>query len=437
MIRAQLLFLCFGLRGSIFILRRYRLEGIIKTAGFEIQMAGRKKGVHIEKMKTMMNYYTYVIIITLLALFVLSILVYENDRIPGGKKRLFILTNSFIAIAAAAECAGVHIGGNTAIPRQVLIVVKTIDYTFTPMTGAALIALMEKSDRKKWIFWGIFAGNAALQVLAAFHGWMIVVDNRNHYTHSVLYPVYIVFYSAIIIILAVKMLSYGRKFRKQNRKSLYATILLVFIGVAMQELIGQDCRVAYLATTFGSAFMFIHYSEFSQIRLDDKISQQQLRISNDVLTGVFSRFAYMEAIREYDSHMPDDLAVFLVDVNGLKAVNDSTGHEAGDELICAAAECIDRTLGRHGRTFRIGGDEFVVLGQMSEAQVQSALTALKQKTVHWHGKKISGLSLSVGYALSKDHKGLLTEQLVKKADQGMYEQKKEYYRVCGRDRRSM
>ncbi len=387
-------------------------------------------------MKTTMNYYTYVIIITLLALFVLSVLVYENDRISGEKKKLFILTNSFIAIAAVAECAGVHISGNTAIPRQVLIAVKTVDYTFTPMTGATLIALMEKSDRKKWLFWGIFAGNAVFQVIAAFHGWMIVVDNRNHYTHSRLYPGYIVLYSATIIILAVKMLSYGRKFRKQNRKSLYATILLVFIGVAMQELIGGDCRVAYLATTFGSAFMFIHYSEFSQIRLDDKISQQQRWISKDVLTGVFSRFAYTEAIREYDAHMPDNLAVFLMDINGLKAVNDSAGHEAGDELICAAAECIDRTVGKHGRTFRIGGDEFVVFGQMSEVQILSSLTALKQKAVHWHGKKVSQLSLSVGYALSKDYHGLSTEELVKKADQGMYEQKKEYYRVCGRDRRS-
>ena len=55
-----------------------------------------------------MTFYTSEIIIILLALGVLSILVSENDRISRRKKRLFIATNILIAVAATAECAGVH-----------------------------------------------------------------------------------------------------------------------------------------------------------------------------------------------------------------------------------------------------------------------------------------------------------------------------------------
>lgn len=387
-------------------------------------------------MDSMLNYYTYVITITLLALGVLSILIYENDRISWKKKRLFILTNVFIAIAAAAECAGVHMSGWAGLPKAWLIAVKATDYIFTPMTGGALLVLMEKSKRKKRILWGVFAGNALVQVLAAFGGWMIVVDDQNNYTHGVIYPAYIALYSLVIIILAIKMLSYGKLFRKQNRKSLYATILLVFSGVLMQELLGSDCRVAYLATTFGAAFLFIHYSEFSQIRLDDEIFEQQIKISNDALTGVFSRFAYIETSKAYNRHIPDDLVVFMIDINGLKRVNDSGGHEAGDELICAAAECIAGTVGKNGKTFRIGGDEFVVLAFMRPEQIAPALALLKRRTDRWNGKESRRLSLSVGYALARDYEGLSVEELVKKADQGMYEEKKEYYQVDGHDRRS-
>ncbi len=385
----------------------------------------------------MINYYTYVIIITVLALGVFSILVYENDRIFRGKKQLFILTNIFIAIAAVAECAGIHMSGNLRIPKYVLIIVKMIDYTFTPMTGMGLIALMGKSDRKKQIFVGIFFGNAIFQLIAACNGWMITVDESNHYTHSVLYPAYVIFYSLIIIVLTAKMLSYGRRFRKQNRKSLYATIFLVFSGVAMQELIGQDCRVAYLTTAFGAVFIFIHYSEFSQLKQDDEISEQQIKISRDALTGVFSRFAYIDAIDAYADRgcVPENFLIFMIDINGLKEVNDTSGHRAGDELICGAAACIEATIGKNGRTFRVGGDEFVVFTAMSKKDLEHELVRIKHKTEQWTGEKGNKLSMSIGYVFADEYKGFSVEELVKEADREMYQEKKKYYCVSERDRR--
>ncbi len=381
------------------------------------------------------DYYTYVIIMTLMALGVFSILVYENNRIPKGKKRLFLLTNLFLAIAAAAECAGVHISGNAEIPRWILSTVKAMDYIFTPMTGGAMIALMQKSDQKKWGFWWVFAANAVFQILAARFGWMLVIDEQNNYVHGLLYPVYITFYTSVILIFTGKMLSYGKRFRKQNRKSLYGSILLVFAGAAMQELLGGDCRVAYLATAFGLAFLFIHYSEFSQLELDEELTSQQHKIERDALTGVKSRFAYLEALKGFEADLPENLAVFLLDVNGLKAVNDSLGHEAGDELLCAAADCIKESVKKHGEVYRIGGDEFVVFAAMTKEEVSSILADLKKRTDLWVGQKCNSLSLSVGCVLAREHPGDSAEKLVKLADESMYDQKRKYYQEIGRDRR--
>lgn len=382
-----------------------------------------------------MSYYTSVIIMVLLALGVLSVLISENDRIPRRKKRLFFATNAFIALSAIAECAGVHIGGNPDFPSWVLAVVKAADYILTPLTGCALIALLQKPNAKRSLIKWIFIGNTVFQIVCAFMGWMVVIDDQNHYTHGPLYPVYMVLYFAILIILSVVLVSYGKSFRKQNRVSLYATVLLIFVGIGMQEVLGKEHRVVYIALTFGAAYLFIHYSEFNQMEMDDEITEQRVIISNDALTGVYSRFAYVDALKEYSENMPKDLAVFLIDINGLKTVNDSLGHEAGDELICGAAKCIESTVGLNEKTFRIGGDEFVVFARMTKEEAEAALAELASTTSTWMGKRVVQLSVSAGYALAKDFEGYSVEQLTKEADKAMYFEKKAYYQRNGIDRR--
>ena len=389
----------------------------------------------IKEVSMMMNYYTSIIIMVLLSLMVLSILISENNRMYKSKKRIFITTNVLIAMAAVVEYIGVLLSGHADIPHIIIAAVKAADYTLTPMTGGALIMLMQGHNKKSRLLIYMFIGNAILQIISAFNGWMVVIDNQNHYTHGRLYPIYMAFYLFVILILMIKMALYGKSFKKQNRSSLYATIFLVCVGIALQELSGWNCRVAYLAATFAVTFLYIHYSEFYQLRLDEKLTEQQIKLSNDPLTGVLSRFAYNDAINTYNNCPPDDMAVFLIYINGLKVVNDSLGHEAGDELICGAADCIEASIGRKGQTFRIGGDEFVVFAHMTRKHVESALLELERKTSEWSGKKVDKLSMSVGYALAKEFKASSIEELVKEADKGMYEQKQEYYRLSGRNRR--
>ena len=61
----------------------------------------------------------------------------------------------------------------------------------------------------------------------------------------------------------------------------------------------------------------------------------------DELTNLSNRRCYERDLKENrDKARTDDLVLFSIDVNGLKQVNDTSGHEAGDELICGAAECI-------------------------------------------------------------------------------------------------
>lgn len=382
-----------------------------------------------------MGYYTSVIVLVLLALVVLCVLISENNRIPAKKKRLFFATNILIAVSAIAECSGIHIAGNPDIPGWVLTAVKAADYTLTPLTGGALIALIQKPNAKTVAIRLLFIGNTVFQLVSAFTGWMVVVDEYNHYTHGPLYPVYMVLYLAVLVILAVELVIYGKSFRKQNRVSLYAIMILIFVGIGMQEILGSEHRVAYLALTLGAAYLYIHFSEFSQIQMDDQITEQRVKISNDALTGVLSRFAYIDAISAYSESIPSDLTVFLIDINGLKEVNDTLGHEAGDELICGAANCITASVGKKDRIFRIGGDEFVVFANMTKERADAALASLARTTQAWSGSKVRQLSISAGYALASDFADCSLEDLTKEADLEMYEQKRAYYQQSGKYRR--
>lgn len=170
------------------------------------------------------------------------------------------------------------------------------------------------------------------------------------------------------------------------------------------------------------------YYTMQQVKMDEKLNEQSVKISIDPLTGVFSRFAYNDMMESYNNQAPEDFVAFLIDINGLKVVNDTLGHEAGDELICGAADCIMKAVGNKGRTFRIGGDEFVVFGTMKKEQAEETLMEMDRIITSWSGEKVKNLSVSAGYALASEFTGYSIEDLTKEADKAMYEQKKEFYR---------
>lgn len=385
----------------------------------------------------MISYYTSIILLSWLALGVLGVLIRENDRLAKSDKRLLYLTYALIAVSALAEWCGVQLDGRTDVPKWILVFVKCADYILTPLAGGALVMQMRLNNRWQKAMLSVLAGNALLQAVSAFTGWMVVVDKAHRYFHGPLYGLYIGLCLAIIGIVIVEFVLYGRSFRKQNRVSLYAVMLLVIVGIGIQEALPGGNRTSYIALTLGAALMFNHYSEYSQLALDDTVSEQQLQIDTDVLTGLYSRNAYSKALKKLDAvgALPKDFAAFTIDINGLKTVNDSLGHEAGDELIRGAAACIVNAMGVGRSCYRTGGDEFVVLTSMSPAEARDALRRLSAEMKRWRGERVKSLSVSAGFALSKDHGGLTAEALVRESDKAMYAAKAAYYRGHGRDRR--
>ncbi|MCR4956105.1 MAG: GGDEF domain-containing protein [Lachnospiraceae bacterium] len=160
-----------------------------------------------------------------------------------------------------------------------------------------------------------------------------------------------------------------------------------------------------------------------------------IRISlTDEMTRLYNRRCYDEDLNEIRRNgLGENLVLFSVDVNGLKKVNDTKGHAAGDELIKGAADCLAFVVGNKGKAYRTGGDEFIAIIRVDnpEAMRQEIL----EKTKEWKGLYNDKITMSVGYAAAKDYQDVSVEDLERYADEDMYKEKARYYQETGIDRR--
>lgn len=131
----------------------------------------------------------------------------------------------------------------------------------------------------------------------------------------------------------------------------------------------------------------------------------------------------------------EDLVCVVADLNGLKRANDDLGHDAGDELIRGAADCLQTCFAPYGRVYRTGGDEFCALIHVRAAKLEDLKAELERVTGTWSGKLVGSLSVSCGYATAWELPGLSVSELCKIADARMYEDKERYYERTGMSRR--
>lgn len=170
---------------------------------------------------------------------------------------------------------------------------------------------------------------------------------------------------------------------------------------------------------------------------EKKNVEKWIRRSNtDEVTGFLNRHAYEEEIASLEKRKVKDNFVYVsMDVNGLKLVNDTMGHEAGDELIVGASSCMRRCFGTYGKIYRIGGDEFVALIFANDTELESIKNEFKRLTADWSGKLIENLTISYGMVTYKEAEGMSLHQIAVLADKRMYENKTKYYQKKGVDRR--
>lgn len=148
----------------------------------------------------------------------------------------------------------------------------------------------------------------------------------------------------------------------------------------------------------------------------------------DALTGVKNKACYDDYVQmlEGKSQEENPYAVVVFDVNSLKPVNDTYGHEAGDALLTSVCKYICDTFS-HSPIFRIGGDEFVAILEGTDYENREALAAAFEEHMAEHETdEESHRPISVAYGMA-DSCGELDsyEMVFRRADEKMYEKKRQ------------
>lgn len=140
----------------------------------------------------------------------------------------------------------------------------------------------------------------------------------------------------------------------------------------------------------------------------------------DMLTGVKNRNCYLKTLADLEMNPPKTLGVIYVDMNGLKIINDTCGHNYGDMLLHEIARLMDNVF--PGDVYRIGGDEFVaLLKEITEAELTAGVCEIR-KLIDADGRIHVSIGSSWGQGFIK-----INEQ-VNYADSLMYAEKQAYYK---------
>ena len=154
--------------------------------------------------------------------------------------------------------------------------------------------------------------------------------------------------------------------------------------------------------------------------------EMKAELFKDALTGVKNKSAYRHSESKIDTLIREDIAedfsVFVFDLNDLKKVNDSLGHDEGDKYIRSGSALICSTFD-HSPVFRIGGDEFAAILTGSDYEARAKLKAAIKYRVR-KNKQTGSVVIAVGSADFIPGKDTCLLDVFKRADKEMYEDKR-------------
>ena len=159
--------------------------------------------------------------------------------------------------------------------------------------------------------------------------------------------------------------------------------------------------------------------------MKNKITDKLFELAyTDSMTELQNRNAYEEKskkLRKSSSNI-SRITVIVIDINGMKEINDSYGHFSGDDAIKTVAKALKDTIGTKADIYRIGGDEFVCI---SESNVLPYISQFKDTISFIDREKLYKLAVSIGYSKYHEKYTKSIDDIICRADEKMYKAKKD------------
>lgn len=186
--------------------------------------------------------------------------------------------------------------------------------------------------------------------------------------------------------------------------------------VKVRDIVSKD-EMGFLL----SSFYEMNHKITSQVKILDH------KAHHDDLTGLLNRTSLKSSISNSILTSKFKTAIIFIDLNDFKLLNDTLGHDVGDEVLKITATRLEDSIRLSDNVFRLGGDEFVILLKdipdlVSVKSIISGMISKFDQQVSIKGHKIE-ITLSIGVSVAPDY-GINPSELLKFADIAMYESKK-------------
>ena len=283
-------------------------------------------------------------------------------------------------------------------------------YTLRPTSAVGLLLALCPRERRTWKIWILALFNLAVNLTAFFSPVAFSFDQDYAFVRGPLG--YVVFAVSLAYMIQILVLIRRRFYEGRKAESWILTGCVIgCMAASVVDAFFGGCHLNE-AMMIGCIFLLFF------LRSHDTYL--------DPMTSLRNRLAFYDDSESFGS---DITAVASLDMNGLKKLNDSKGHAAGDLALTEIGKCLSAVSDRNTIAYRIGGDEFAVLFiHQNQESVERIVKRIKDSVSG------TGYSVSVGYVMKSGDGSL--DDAMHESDLNMYKEKTEYYQQSGRDRRS-
>lgn len=277
--------------------------------------------------------------------------------------------------------------------------------------------VFQEEEKTRLLFYPLFATNAlnaVMLVLSQFFGWYYYIDSDNIYHRGPLF-LFSVSITVVFILIAFVLISANRK--KIQKKHYFSLIFFAFppFMCIILQIIFYGTSLILNGVVLSLLIVFLNIQNDSMY--------------TDYLTGINNRKKLDNYLREKVNASTEDktFSAIFIDLNNFKSINDTFGHDVGDNALEISAKLLKSCLRSDDFIARFGGDEFyIVLDVSDRIDLEETVCRINSCIEKYNetSDQPYKLSFSMGYAVYNYHSHMKVEEFKKQIDILMYENKR-------------